>query len=124
MGADVMDIVLLWIVRLLAVATLLPAFFIMWGLAGADDIPRNVVAPFLGLTVFATSAWAAVTAFGALPEDVSRALAVFALAPAVYLVAWPFSGTESTGREPLLEYLRDVVWVAGPLLSGALYAAV
>lgn len=89
-----------WIVRVLVVATLFPAFFIMWGLAGADDVPRNVVAPFLGLAKFVSSAWAAVTAFGALPEDVTRALAIFALAPAIYLVAWPFSGTESTGREP------------------------
>ncbi len=119
-----MDIVLLWVVRVVAVATLLPAFFITWGLAGADGIPRNVVAPFLGLAVLVASAWAAVTAFGTLPDDVSRALSIFALAPAIYLVAWPFAGTQSTGREPLVRYLRDVVWVGGPLLSGALYAAV
>ncbi len=99
-----MDTVFLWVVRVLAIATLLPAFFITWGLAGADDIPRNVVAPFLGLAVLVTSAWTAVTAFGTLSDDVPRALSIFALAPAFYL--------------------RDVVWVAGPLLSGALYAVV
>lgn len=118
-----MDTVLLWVVRLVAVATLLPAFFATWGLAGADGTPRNVVAPFLGLAVLASSAWAVVTAFGTLPDTVSRALAIFALAPAAYLVAWPFSGNESTGREPLLGYLRDAIWLSGPLLSGALYAA-
>lgn len=119
-----MDIVLLWVVRVLAVATLLPAFFIAWGLAGADDIPRNVVAPFLGFGVLVASAWAAVIAFGTLPDDVPNALSIFALAPAFYLMAWPFAGTRATGREPLVRYLRDVVWVAGPLLSLALFAAV
>lgn len=124
MGTEVVDVVLLWLVRVLAVAILLPAFFIAWGLAGADDIPRNVVAPFLGFGVLVASAWAAVIAFGTLPDDVPRALSIFALPPAFYLVAWPFAGTQSTGREPLVQYLRDVVWVGGPLLSGALYAAV
>jgi hypothetical protein len=118
-----MDTVLVWIVRAVAVATLLPAFFIMWYLTGSDDTPRNPVAPLLGLAVFAASVWATVTAFRTLDDDVSRALAIFAVAPAAYLLAWPFSGNEAIGRLSLAEYARDGIWLAGPLLLGALYAA-
>lgn len=43
-----MDELLLWLGRLALVVALLPAFFTTWFLAGADDTPRNSVAPFVG----------------------------------------------------------------------------
>lgn len=58
-------------------------------------IPWNVVAPFLGFAVLVASVWVAATAFGTLPDEVPRALSIFALPPAFYLGAWPFSGTQT-----------------------------
>ena len=114
------ETLLLWVIRLVALATLLPAFFITWYLAGSDDTPRNVVAPFIGLGVLIAAGWSAVTAFRVLPEDPVRALWIFVLAPALYLVGWPFAGNESMGRPRWLEYVSSTVWLSGPMLFGAL----
>jgi hypothetical protein len=114
------ETLLLWVIRLVVLATLLPAFFITWYLAGSDDTPRNVVAPFIGLGVLVTAGWSAVIAFRALPEDAVQALWIFALGPALYLVGWPFAGNESMGRPRLLEYVPSAVWLSGPMFFGAL----
>lgn len=114
------ETLLLWVVRLVALATLLPAFFVTWYLAGSDDTPRNVVAPFVGLGVLVAAGWSAVTAFRALPEDPVRALWIFALPPALYVVGWPFAGNESMGRPRMLEYVPSAVWLSGPMLFGPL----
>lgn len=119
-----MQTVLLWVIRLVAVGALVPSFFVMWYLAGSDDTPRNPVAPFLGLGVMVAAIWTAASSFQTLVVDPSRAVAIFALPPVLFLVAWPFAGNESEGgRPPLLEYVRDSLWMCGPLLIGALYLA-
>lgn len=119
-----METLLLWATRLVALATLLPAFFLMWGLAGGDGIPRNPVAPILGLGVMVASVWAAASTFGTLLHDPTRALAIFALPVGLFLMAWPFTGNEGMERPGLIEYGRDAIWLGGPLLFGALYLAV
>jgi hypothetical protein len=118
-----METLLLWLVRLTAVATLLPGFFVLWYMAGSDDTPQTVVAPFLVLGVMAGAIWGVVAAFSRLPGEPVEALAIFTLTPGLFLVGRPFSGPEATGRPGFLEYVTQAPWLAGPLLAGALYLA-
>lgn len=121
--AGQVDTLLLWATRLAAIATLLPAFFVLWGLSGGDGTPRNPVAPLLGLGVMITSVWAVASSFGTLLDDPTRALAVFALPVGLYVVAWPFTGNGGMDRPGLVEHGRDAIWLSGPLLLGAAYVA-
>lgn len=118
-----MGTVLLWLTRLAAVGVVLPAFFMMWYLAGADDTPRSVIAPFFGLGVLASAIWGVVKAFQ-LPTDPYEALLVFALPLVLSLVVWPVSGSEAMGREPILRYVKELFWLAPALVAGCLYVAV
>jgi hypothetical protein len=117
-----METVVLWLIRAIAIASLLPAFFVLWYMAGADDTPRNVVAPLMGLGVMAAAIWGVVAAFRLLPDDPSKAISIFALAPVLFLIGFPFGGTKATGRTPAKE-LSGVFWLSGPFLLSAAYQA-
>lgn len=116
--------VFLWLVRLAAIATLIPSFFVLWYLAGADDKPRNVVAPILGFAVMITAVWTMISSFRTLDDDPLRALWISVLLPTLCLLAWPFSGTRAVGRDSFADYVPAALWLAGPLFLTLIYLAV
>jgi hypothetical protein len=119
-----METLLSWLIRLTAIGTLLPAFFMLWYLAGSDDQPRNLVAPVLGLAVMVFAVWSVVASFRSLPEEPARFLLIAVLPLVLTLLAWPFSGSKATGRQTLAEYVPATGWLAGPPLLTLVYLAV
>ena len=112
-----MDDVLLWAARLVLLLALLPAFFTLWYLTGADDESRNVVAPLLGFAVMGSAVWALVLALRDDPPVDARTLAVAAAPGVLAVVAWPFSGTRATGRPPARDLVESlVVFTPAPVL--------
>jgi hypothetical protein len=109
------------LVRIVAVASLLPAFFVTWYLSGSDGTATNPVAPLLGIGVMITAVWSAVTAFRTLDADPAGALLIFAGPPALMLLARPFSGNDAVEREPFGTYVFQVLFLCGPLLLGVVY---
>ena len=104
-----MDELLLWLGRLALVVALLPAFFTTWFLAGADDTPRNSVAPFVGFGVMSASIAAVVIAFrDDVPVD-NRTLLISAAPMVLAVMVWPISGTRARGRPPVRDLAESVV---------------
>jgi len=116
--------VVLWLIRLVGIATLIPSFFVLWYLAGADDQPRNVAAPILGFAVMITAVWTMISSFRTLDDDPLRVLWISTLPPILCLLAWPSSGTRAVGRDSFAGYVPAALWLAGPPLLTLVYLAV
>jgi len=101
-----------------AAASLIPAFFVTWWLAGSDDEALNPVAPLLGLVLFGTAIASVVVAYrmvfgagGSFPLVMAAPLALFVLAV-------PFAGNRAQGRARLREVGEGVAVLSpAPLLA-------
>lgn len=114
------SIFMVWLVRVVAILSLVPAFFLTWFLSGSDDSPRNRVAPVLGLGVLASTVWLVVTAFQ-LPDSSTPIEVAAALPLVIGLAAWPFSGSRASGRPAWREYVPSAMVLAAPLVAAILY---
>lgn len=111
------DTALLWLLRMAAVATILPAFFVTWYLGGSDGTAKNPVAPLFGLGVLVTAVWSAIAAFRTLGVDPTRAPADLRRATGAdaggVAVQRQRRGTPRTARE-VCRRDAGAVWAAHP----------